>query len=46
MKDLVIVFVRKRHLPAGRGQAAALASLLRRWATEHPRPYVGHHWPR
>jgi hypothetical protein len=44
--DLVIVFVRKRHLPAGRAQAAALAERLRRWAAEHPRPYVGHHWPR
>jgi predicted nuclease of predicted toxin-antitoxin system len=45
MEDLVTVFVRKRHLPAGGAQAAALAALLRRWASEHPRPYVGHHWP-
>jgi hypothetical protein len=45
-EDLVIVLVRKRHLPAGRGHAAALAERLRRWAAEHPRPYVGHHWPR
>ena len=45
MEDLVVVFVRKRRLPAGGAQAAALASLLRRWASEHPRPYVGHHWP-
>jgi predicted nuclease of predicted toxin-antitoxin system len=45
MEDLVLVFVLKRHLPAGGAQAAALASLLRRWATEHPRPYVGQHWP-
>jgi hypothetical protein len=45
VEELVIVFVRKRHLPAGGAQPAALAALLRRWATEHPRPYVGHHWP-
>jgi hypothetical protein len=45
VQDLVIVFVRKRQLPAGGGQAAALASLLRRWASENPRPYVGNHWP-
>jgi predicted nuclease of predicted toxin-antitoxin system len=45
-EDLVLVFIRKRHLPAGGAQAAALAELLRRWAAEHPRPYVGHHWPR
>jgi hypothetical protein len=31
--------------PVGGAQAAALASLLRRWAHAHPRPYVGHHWP-
>jgi hypothetical protein len=46
MDDVVLVFVLKRHLPAGGGQAAALASLLTRWAREHPRPYIGHHWPR
>jgi hypothetical protein len=45
MRDLTIAFVRKRHLPAGGAQGAALASLLRRWASEHPRPHVGHHWP-
>jgi hypothetical protein len=45
MEDLIVVFVLKRHLPAGGAQAAALASLLARWATAHPRPYVGHHWP-
>jgi hypothetical protein len=46
MHDVVLVFVLKRHLPAGGGQAAALTSLLTRWAREHPRPYIGHHWPR
>jgi predicted nuclease of predicted toxin-antitoxin system len=45
MEELIVVFVRKRHLPAGGAQAAALAALLRRWAEEHPRPYLGHHWP-
>jgi hypothetical protein len=45
VEDSVIVFVLKRHLPAGGAQGAALAALLRRWTTEHPRPYVGHHWP-
>jgi hypothetical protein len=44
MEGLVIVFVLKRNLPTGGAQAAALASLLRHWASEHPRPYVGHHW--
>jgi len=43
--DLVLVCVRKRDLPAGGGQAHALALLLGRWAEEHPRPYRGQHWP-
>lgn len=41
----VLVFVRKRRLPAGGGQAAALADVLARWATANPAPYVGAHWP-
>lgn len=45
MEELIVVFVLKRHLPAGGAQATALASLLQRWTNEHPRPYVGHHWP-
>lgn len=45
MQELVVVFVRKRTLPAGGAQAAALAGLLARWADAHPRPYLGHHWP-
>jgi hypothetical protein len=32
-------------LPAGGGQAAALAKILDRWAEDHPEPYLGHHWP-
>jgi hypothetical protein len=41
----VLVFVLKKHLPAGGGQAAALAAVLDRWAQEHPAPYLGQHWP-
>jgi hypothetical protein len=41
----VLVFVLKRRLPAGGGQAAALAEVLDRWAHTNPDPYVGPHWP-
>jgi hypothetical protein len=44
-RDLVLVFVLKKNLPAGGGQAAALAEILDRWARDHPDPYLGHHWP-
>ena len=44
-RDLVLVFVLKKNLPAGGGQAAALAKILDRWAQEHPAPYLGPHWP-
>ena len=44
-RDIALVFVLKRKLPAGGGQAAALAKVLDRWAQEHPTPYLGHHWP-
>ena len=44
-RDLVLVFVLKKNLPAGGGQAAALARVLHRWARETPDPYLGHHWP-
>jgi hypothetical protein len=43
-RDVIIVFVLK-NLPAGGGQAAALAKGLDRWAQEHPDPYLGPHWP-
>lgn len=43
--DLVVVFVRKRSLPAGGAQASALAEVLDRWAAAHPAPYRGSHWP-
>lgn len=45
-RDAVLVFVLKRSLPAGGGQAAALAAVLDRWAHEHSDPYLGPHWPR
>ncbi len=44
-RDLVLVFVLKKNLPAGGAQAAALARILDRWAEDHPDPYLGHHWP-
>lgn len=43
--DLVLVVVPKKTLPAGGGQAAALASLLHHWAEATPTPYLGAHWP-
>lgn len=44
-RNLVLVFIPKRMLPAGGGQAAALAGLLDRWAKDNPEPYLGPHWP-
>jgi hypothetical protein len=44
-RDVVLVFVLKKNLPAVGGQAAALAKVLDRWAHEHPKPYLGPHWP-
>jgi Domain of unknown function (DUF5615) len=44
-RDLVLVFVLKKNLPAGGRQAAGLAKVLDRWAQEHPDPYLGPHWP-
>lgn len=44
-RDVVLIFVLKRNLPAGGGQATALAKILDRWAQDHPEPYLGHHWP-
>ena len=45
-RDVVLVFVLKRNLPAAGGHAAALARILDRWARDFPDPYLGHHWPR
>jgi hypothetical protein len=45
-RDVVLVFVLKKNLPAGGAQAAALAKALDRWAQDYPEPYLGPHWPR
>ncbi len=45
-RDLMLIFVLKQNLPAGGGQAPALAAILDRWSHEHPYPYLGPHWPR
>ena len=44
-RDVVLVFVLKKNLPAGGAQAPALAAALDRWAHENPEPYLGPHWP-
>jgi hypothetical protein len=44
-RDLVLVFVLKRKLPAGGAQAAALAKAIDGWAAGKPEPYLGPHWP-
>lgn len=44
-RDVVLVFVLKRHLPTGTGQAPALAKTLNQWAKANPDPYRGPHWP-
>jgi Domain of unknown function (DUF5615) len=44
-RDVVLVFVLKKNLPAGGGQAAALTKVLDRWAQQYPDPYLGPHWP-
>lgn len=44
-RDVVLLFVVKKNLPAGGGQAGALATALDRWAQHHPDPYLGPHWP-
>lgn len=43
-RDVTLVFVLKKNLLAGGGQAAALAKVLDRWARDHPDPYLGTHW--
>ena len=44
-RDLVLVFVLKRNLPAAGGQAFALAAVLHRWAGDDPDPCLGPHRP-
>lgn len=45
-RDVVLLFMLKKNLPAGSAQAPALAAILDRWAHEHPQPYLGSDWPR
>jgi Domain of unknown function (DUF5615) len=45
-REVVLVFVLKKNLPAGGGQAAALAKALDKWVQDYPGPYLGPHWPR
>lgn len=42
--DLVVVCVLKSRLSA-RGMAEHLARVLDTWASSHPDPYIGLHWP-
>lgn len=44
-RDVALVFVLKRKLPAGAGQGEALAAVLDGWAKANPEPYLGPHWP-
>src|SRR6266487_1529605 len=44
-RDVVLVFVLKKNLPAGGGMASGLAKILDRWAQDYPDPYIGPHWP-
>ncbi len=44
-RDVVLVFVLKKNLPAGGGQTSGLAKILDCWAQDHPDPYLGPHWP-
>jgi hypothetical protein len=44
-RDVLLVFVLKRNLPAGGAQAVGLAAVLDRWAQDYPEPYLGPHWP-
>jgi hypothetical protein len=44
-RDVILIFILKRKLPAGKAQAAALATVLDGWARANPDPYRGSHWP-
>jgi len=44
-RDVVLVFILKKNLTPGGGQAAALAEALDRWVHDQPEPYLGPHWP-
>jgi len=44
-RDILLMFILKRNLPAGGRQAVALAKVLDAWAQRNPGPYLGPHWP-
>ena len=44
-RDVTLVFVLKKNLPAGGAMAAGLAKILDNWARDYPDPYLGPHWP-
>jgi hypothetical protein len=44
-RDVILIFVLKKNLPAGGAQPSALAKCLDRWAQANPEPYIGAHWP-
>jgi hypothetical protein len=44
-RDVALVFVLKKNLPAGGAMAAGLAKILDNWARDYPDPYLGPHWP-
>ncbi len=44
-RDVVLVFILKRNLPAGSALPVALARILDEWAHAAPDPYLGAHWP-
>ena len=45
-REVGLLFIPQKYLPAGGAQAPALAAILDRWADEHPEPYLGSDWPR
>lgn len=44
-RDVILLFVLKKNLPAGGAQALALAKALDSWVRANPDPYLGVHWP-
>ena len=40
-----VVFVRKSDFPRRGALASHLAARLDQWASDHPDPYIGPHWP-
>jgi hypothetical protein len=44
-REVILIFVLKRNLPAGGAQALALARCLDDWSRANPDPYIGAHWP-